>query len=144
MPAPYRGRCLCGAVRFEIDEFLPGVSHCHCSMCRKFHGADYATYGSIQKSNFRWIKGEEMLKDYVAENGTTRQFCQHCGSSMTFTSAKGSGKEVEIALGTLDDDLPLKADAHIFVDYAANWSAITDDLPQFRETRGSGVVGTGD
>lgn len=137
MTDPYRGSCLCGIVRFEIDEFLPQAAHCHCSMCRKFHGAAYATIASVLRGNFRWIDGVDALKGYTAENGTTRTFCSHCGSSLMFSSPRAPKEEVEIALGTMDDDVPVEPSAHIFVGSAANWTVLSDDLPQYEERRGS-------
>ena len=88
MKGPYSGSCLCGTVRFEIDEFLPGIAHCHCSMCRKFHGASFATIATIARAKFRWIAGEDALNGYTASNGTTRTFCRHCGSSIAFSSPR--------------------------------------------------------
>ena len=134
------GRCLCGAVRFEIDEFLPQAAHCHCSMCRKFHGAAYATIAGVRRSDFRWTEGEGALKGYLAENGTTRTFCRHCGSSLTFSSPRASDEEVEIALGAMDGDVPVVPSAHIFVGSAANWTVLSDGLPQFEERRGSARI----
>ena len=32
------GSCLCADIAFEIDGPVDIVGHCHCSMCRKFHG----------------------------------------------------------------------------------------------------------
>jgi hypothetical protein len=133
----YRGGCLCRAVRFEIDEFLPRVAHCHCSMCRKFHGAAYATFVGVPRSKFRWTEGEDALKGYTAENGTTRTFCSHCGSSLTFSSPRGLEKVVEIALGTVDGDVRTEPNAHIYVASAANWTVFSDDLPRFAEGRDS-------
>jgi len=140
MTESYQGSCLCKAVRFEIDEFLPQASHCHCSMCRKFHGAAYATFVGVTHSSFRWVEGEEVLRAYTATNGTTRTFCGHCGSSLTFSSPKALQNVIEIALGAIDDDVPVNPSAHIFVDSAANWTALDDDLPQFREGRDSARV----
>jgi hypothetical protein len=131
----YRGSCLCGVVRFEIDEFLPQVAHCHCSMCRKFHGASYATIASVSRSKFRWVEGEDALKGYTAENGTTRTFCNYCGSSLTFSSPRASEDVVEIALGTVDGDVAVEPDAHIFVGSGANWTVLNDGLPQYEEGR---------
>lgn len=136
----YRGSCLCGVVRFEVDEFLPQVAHCHCSMCRKFHGASYATIASVSRSKFRWVEGENALKGYTAENGTTRTFCSHCGSSLTFSSPRASEEVVEIALGTVDGDVAVEPDAHIFVDSGANWTVLNDGLPQYEEGRDSAEV----
>ena len=137
MGDPYRGSCLCGSIKFEIDEFLPKAAHCHCSMCRKFHGASYATFAAVFHSNFRWVEGTDSLKGYTAENGTTRTFCRHCGSSLTFSSPRAPEEEVEIALGTMDVDVPIRPSAHIFVGSAANWTVVSDDLPQYEKARGS-------
>lgn len=131
MSTPYKGQCLCGTVKYEVDAFSPRMGHCHCSMCRKFHGASFVTLGEASRSDFRWVHGEDALKGYTAANGTTRQFCQHCGSSMTFSTPNVSGDIVEISLGTLDSDLDIKPDAHIYVGSKANWTVICDDLPQY-------------
>lgn len=137
MNSPYRGCCLCGAVQYEVDAFSPRMGHCHCSMCRKFHGAAFATYGEAKISEFRWLQGENELQGYTADNGTTRRFCRHCGSSMTFSSANYPDDIVEIALGTLDSNLDVLPDAHIFVGSKASWSEILDDLPQYEGNRKS-------
>lgn len=96
------GSCLCGKVRFTVpsDSFEPQMAHCHCIDCRKFHGAAFSTFGETKM--LRWEDGSDvMLTTYVhPENGSKRQFCKECGSSMTF-QGKASEK-VEIALATLD------------------------------------------
>ena len=140
MTDPYRGSCLCGEVRFEIDEFLPQVAHCHCSMCRKFHGAAYATIAGVSRSKFRWVEGENALKGYTAAKGTIRTFCRHCGSSLMFSSPRAPEEVIEIALGAVDGDVPVEPNAHIFVGSGANWATLIDDLPQYEEGRNSARV----
>ena len=135
MNKTFQGGCLCGKVNFEFDELLPQVAHCHCSMCRKFHGAAYATIASVPRSKFRWTKGKDVLKEYRAENNTIRTFCRHCGSSLSFFSPRAPSEVIEIALGTVDGDIPVKPDAHIFVGSGANWTVVCDDLPRFEEGR---------
>ena len=54
MNPPYRGSCLCGEVRFEIDGFTDYVSYCHCKLCRKFHGAAFSTMAAVPATKFRW------------------------------------------------------------------------------------------
>jgi len=133
----YKGSCLCGAIQYEIDAFHDKIAHCHCSMCRKFHGAAYATIAGVDSDQFRWTQGEAFLKPYTAANGTIRKFCINCGSSMTFSSPKASQDCIEIALGTLDSELDIRPDAHIFVGSKANWSVLCDDMPQYIEDRKS-------
>ncbi len=132
---PYTGSCLCGSIKFEVDNIEPRMGHCHCSMCRKFHGAAFATLGEAKVENFRWLQGEDYLASYKAGNGTVRKFCKQCGSSMIFVPSNDSGELVEFALGTLDGGSDLSPDAHIFVDSKASWFEIQDDLPQHKKGR---------
>ncbi len=137
MTDAFQGSCLCGEVRFEVDGFLPQVAHCHCRMCRKFHGAGFATFASVTRSHFRWLAGESSVQCYTAHNNTERRFCRHCGSSLTFFSPNAPADEIEIAISTIDGDIPVQPDAHIFVGSAANWLSLEDGLPQFENGRGS-------
>ncbi|WP_455168458.1 GFA family protein [Alkalimarinus alittae] len=34
-----KGSCLCRQVQYEIKSMPRKVSHCHCRMCQKQHGA---------------------------------------------------------------------------------------------------------
>lgn len=54
---------------------------------------------------------------------------------MTFKPANDAGKVIEFSLGTLDDDIDQKPDAHIFTGNCSNWFEITDDLPQYKSAR---------
>ncbi len=133
----YKGSCLCGKIRFEVDQFEPQTGNCHCSMCRKFHGAAYATIAEARSEHFRWTSGEELIKGFTADNGTTRSFCSNCGSSLTFASPNADPDLVEIALGCFDDEVPVKPDAHIYVASGAKWALPQDDLPQYEAGRDS-------
>lgn len=137
---PYSGQCLCGAIQYEVDELQPNMAHCHCSMCRKFHGAAFSTFGEAKKEHFRWTAGEDKLSQFIAPNGTTRQFCRICGSSLTFTPNVDNFAYVEFSLGTLDSALTEIPDAHVYVGSMANWDRIDDELPKFNEGRDSEQV----
>ena len=125
-----RGSCLCKAVQYEIDGELGPTGHCHCSMCRKAHGAAYVTWVLIEPDQFRWITGEEMVQRYASPDGHERCFCGACGSSL---AAGQNGRVSEVALGTVDGDPGVRPEAHIFVGSKAPWHVITDDLPQHDE-----------
>jgi hypothetical protein len=106
-------------------------------MCRKFHGAAFATLAEARSANFRWLCGEAQLKSYTADNATTRQFCAECGSSLTFVSPTADPDLIEIALACFDDEVPIRPNAHIFVNSGAAWARPDDDLPQFEAGRDS-------
>lgn len=133
----YTGSCLCGEIRYQIGRFSGAIANCHCSMCRKFHGAAFSTIASVAKTDFRWLQGESLLQAYTATNGTTRKFCSRCGSSLIFESPLGSTDMVEISIGGLDSVVDIGPNAHIFVASKASWYQIQDDLPQFAEGRAS-------
>ena len=133
--SPYKGQCLCGSIKYEVDKIEPRMGHCHCSMCRKFHGAAFATLAEAKAANFRWIEGEELLMNYKAQNGTVRSFCISCVSRMSVTPSGDTGELVEFSLGTLDSEIDLRPDAHIYVGSKANWFEVCDNLPQHEEGR---------
>lgn len=132
---PIFGSCLCASIKYQVDKLEPKMGHCHCTMCRKFHGAAYSTFGEAKSEHFHWLKGKELLKEYTAENGSVRQFCSKCGSSMTFSDNKDSSDSVEFTLGTLDSEITHRPDAHIYVESKPSWSSINDHLPLFKQSR---------
>ena len=109
-------------------------------MCRKFHGAAFATIAGVPAAHFQWLSGERFLKSYTAENGTTRRFCGECGSSLTFHSPRAEAGIVEVALGVFDGDLPVRPDAHIFVASGASWMNPEDNLPVYSAGRDSQLL----
>ena len=124
------GSCLCRAIRFEAGQ-VAFFGHCHCSMCRKAHGAAFATFAGVAADDFRFIKGEDVVKLYESSPGSHRAFCSVCGSNAPARSS--DNKMVFIPAGLFDDDPGARPTLHMFVDSKAPWWNISDDLPKFRE-----------
>ena len=122
-----KGGCLCGGVRYEVTGPFEAIGNCHCSMCRKAHGAAFVTWGLVKPTQFRWVTGEELVRHYESSPGRTRCFCRRCGSPLASAHAGAVG---EVAIGTLDGDPGARPQAHIFVASRAVWHEITDSLPQ--------------
>ena len=125
-----KGSCLCGAVTYEIDGEFQFVGNCHCSICRKSHGAAFATWGIIDPEDFRWLSGENFVQGYESSPGRKRTFCKICGSPLVSTHSDQVG---EVVFGTVDGDPGTRPREHIFVGSKASWHEITDSLPQFEE-----------
>ena len=124
------GACLCGAVRYEINGQLLDAGNCHCSMCRKAHGAAYATYANVDPEEFHWVCGEELLSCYESSPNSGRIFCSVCGSTLGGTE---DGRIDSVTLGTVECDPGIRPRSHIFVGSKAPWHEITDGLPRFEE-----------
>ena len=74
------GSCLCGAVRWRMEGPYARMTNCHCSMCRKAHGAPFATYIRTDTDKFEVLSGAESVTGYEASDNFKRRFCAHCGS----------------------------------------------------------------
>ena len=125
-----RGSCLCGGVRYEISGALEEMHHCHCSRCRKAHGAAFSTFARANRSSVRFVSGESKLRHFRSSEHVRRSFCGECGSNLLF-SFDSLPDAIWVSVGTLDDDPGMRPEAHIFVASGATWHAITDALPQF-------------
>lgn len=99
-------------------------------MCRRQHGAAFATYADFDPDDFKWTSGDELVKIYEASPGGGWCFCSECGSSLAGTV---EGRITSITLGTVEGDPGVKPGAHIFTGSRARWHEINDDLPQFDE-----------
>ena len=124
-----QGRCLCGTVRFEIDGPYTNMLHCHCSMCRKHHGAAFATFVAAPIEGFRYTSGESAIGHHASSPGLHRSFCTSCGSVMP--EAMASMGLVVCPAGNLDGDLGITPGMHMFTGSKAGWSEITDTAGAF-------------
>lgn len=98
----YQGSCLCGAVCYQLLREPRHVSHCHCRMCQKQHGAAFATYASLKRSEFNYTKGEDQLTSYQSSTDIVRKFCKHCGSNIEWSGSPNYPDWLSIALATFD------------------------------------------
>ncbi len=98
-------------------------------MCRKHHGTGFATFVVAPIAGFRWISGEERLVQYRSSPNGVRSFCSVCGSAGP-TSMPEHGIAVAPA-ASLESELGIKPQYHIFVADKAPWFDITGPLPQF-------------
>ena len=125
-----KGGCLCGRVCYEITGPLFDADHCHCSMCRRQHGAAFSSYAEFNPGDFKWLSGENHVKIYETLAGAGWCFCSECGSSLAGTE---KGGVTTVTLGTVEGDPGIKPKSHIFAGSKAQWDEINDDLPQFEE-----------
>ncbi|MEE9533030.1 MAG: GFA family protein [Acidimicrobiia bacterium] len=125
----YEGSCHCQKVRYRITGEPGSLSHCHCTDCRKMHGAVFATYLEVPRKQLAYLQGEDQLGSFRAESGTIRGFCRTCGSSLACWN-DGEPDTIYIAAGTLDTPLLKNPECHIWVRSRVPWFEIQDGLPQ--------------
>ena len=125
------GSCLCGGVRYELSGPFLQLAHCHCSLCRKHHGAPFVSWLVGPLDSYRLLAGGDRVGRYDSSPGLHREFCTLCGSVLP-TAMQEHGVVVSPA-GNLDGDFGSVPAHHMFVASKAPWYEITDDLPQYAE-----------
>lgn len=126
------GRCQCGEVRYRVRGELKEFCHCHCSICRRLHGAAFVSWGGVARDEFVFQSGQEMLRGYSYSKNSDSFFCTVCGSGL-LVDFKPEPHRLYIALGTVDGDVACPDGFHQFVGSKAPWHEICDDLPQYEE-----------
>jgi hypothetical protein len=124
------GRCLCGAVQYEVRGPLRDVLLCHCVECRRWSGHAFAATDVrreqlelLEGRGLRWVVSPE------SDSRARRGFCGECGSSLFWDAP--ARDTVSIAAGTLDEPTGLQMLAHVYVTQVGDYYELPDDgLPR--------------
>lgn len=123
------GSCLCGSVRYSVAAEITHAENCHCSMCRKAHGAAFSTNALVPTASLA-IEGAENLASYRSSPNREKQFCPKCGSQL-FIKRLNAVEGTVITLGTLDDDPRVKPNRNVFMGSKAPWYDPDSSLPAY-------------
>jgi hypothetical protein len=116
-------------VVFEVRLPSRFCAHCHCSTCRRAHGAAFVTWVGFESEQVRIVAGGDILRRYLTETGATRSFCSRCGSTLFFESPRWAG-ETHVARANIEGEIDRDPSGHFYVDHRASWWTIDDSLPQ--------------
>ncbi len=135
--APLTGRCMCGAVAFEVSEPLLGAAYCYCKRCQRRTGTAFSVTALTAVGSFRLTEGEDAVSNYEpGDGGWNKSFCSRCGGQV-YTTNPDNPDLIAVRMGALDQDPGIRPGVHQFVDYAAEWAPPADDgLPRFPERMG--------
>ena len=121
------GSCLCGSVAYAVDAPVGPIIHCHCTTCRKAHGAAFSSLSPVPRDRFRWTRGAELVAGFESSPGKFRRFCSRCGSHLI--ADRVGQPTVMLRLGCLDTPVTDRPKAHIWRSEAATWFDPLDHLP---------------
>lgn len=123
------GACFCGAIEFTAA--LPALfcGHCHCTMCRRAHGAAYVTWFVVRRKQFAFKRGEDTLVRFASSDHGTRSFCRVCGSTL-FCESTHHPDQIDVVLANMKSTIGLEPQAHIYFDCRADWVTVGDSLPR--------------
>lgn len=124
-----RGSCRCGAVRFRATLPSRWVAHCHCSDCRRSHGAAFVTWAGFASSQVGVDADAAAPRWYASSPGARRGFCARCGSPMFFESERWPG-ETHVARALFVDALDREPSVHVYYESHVPWLTLDDALPK--------------
>lgn len=128
---PLRGSCLCGTVRYEVDQLDMPIGHCHCITCRKAHASAFTTTAGIMREHFRWTQGQDALRTFESSPGKLRLFCSSCGTHLI--AGRPAQPHVILRVATLDDDPECTPTMHIWTSHDVPWLHDHAGLPRYSE-----------
>jgi hypothetical protein len=114
------GRCICGAVAFEVRGPLRDVALCHCTECRRWAGHAWAATAAspgdltfVEDRGLRWIDSPDSAAH------ARRGFCGECGSGLFWDAPDRDW--ISIAAGALDPPTGIRTVEEIYTDSAGDY-----------------------
>ena len=124
-----QGSCLCGAVKFQIDESeILMMNNCHCSRCRKATGSAFGSFVFLAAKDFEWLSGKDNVQGYQSSPHLERAFCKTCGSSVPFAAPF---HQMGVPGGILDGDPKTEPEADIFTADKLPWYEVPQSAVSF-------------
>ena len=125
------GGCLCGAVRYEIDQPAIATGFCHCRICQRFTGAPVGVWTAFPRDAVRFVAGAP--KVFMSSAIARRGFCADCGTSLTYQLVKPREEGfLVIFTASLDNPGDFAPTSHGGIESQMPWLDIHDDLPRTR------------
>lgn len=124
------GSCLCGEVNFEINGDFESFYLCHCKYCQKDTGSAHASNLFSSVAKLVWLTGKDKIKTYeLPSTRHIKSFCSNCGSAVP--SLQMDGTLLIVPAGSLNQDIPIKPNAHIFTSSRAGWECGLEKIKSY-------------
>jgi len=105
------GGCLCGAVRFTVDDAISKFHACHCTMCRRWSSSPFF---AVDCGPSVYFEGAEHIARFQSSDWAERGFCKTCGSNLFYRLTGIEG--YHMALGAFDDQDGFDMSLQFFID----------------------------
>ena len=127
------GSCYYGKIHFELSNNPKLVVNCHCDDCKKRNGSAFSTYIAVSENDFHLSQGENVIKQFEAENIGIKYFCTECGSPVYNNNFRLPGLSL-ILYGALTNPAAFKPKFNVFCSTKHTWVDYINNIPSFQET----------
>ncbi|WP_408097524.1 GFA family protein [Peredibacter sp. HCB2-198] len=126
----YSGSCLCGKIKYEVVGDFESFFLCHCKYCQKDSGSAHTANLFSTTASLKWISGKDTIKTFnLPGTRHSKSFCPECSSGIP--ALQMEGKLLVVPAGSLDTQIGMKPNAHIFCSSRASWDHDMESLDQF-------------
>ena len=125
---PLSGQCLCGAVKITIPAIRPGISVCHCAMCRRWSGGPFFSLHGLKDGAYT-LHGADHIRIHESSRWAERGFCGTCGSNLWYRFKPGETHSFMAGLFDLPPE-HFAVDEQIFVDGQPAWAELASGSPK--------------
>lgn len=122
------GKCLCGAISFEVSGDATHSILCWCDRCRRSAGATPVGWALFPNEA---VKISGTPSSHESSPDTYREFCPVCGTGLFFRSEAIFPGQVDIQIATFDDKDAFPPQAHIQVADSPEWIARHGEIKQY-------------
>lgn len=124
------GSCLCGEVQYEVHGDFDGFFLCHCKFCQKDTGSAHAANLFSTRGQLRVLSGQNHISNFNLPNTRhAKSFCSRCGSALP--SIQMDSAILVVPAGSLDTEVPMMPQAHIFTSSKASWDHRLENIQAF-------------
>lgn len=131
MKTKFTGKCLCGAVHFNVTAAPVVVAQCHCEECRRLSGTGHSIGAMFPRAGVV-IEGAFAEHSYQGALGATvtKGFCSSCGSPI-FGRNTRAPDHITLPLGAFDDAAELAVQVVIFERDRPHWDQLGPEVARF-------------
>ena len=128
-----RGGCVCGEVKYPINEKPLFTQACHCKDCKVLTGSSYVVNSSVLE-NTLIVEGDVSSTELKAGSGASCKtyFCTKCGAYV-YADYDSAVKRFTLRTKTLDNSHKFPPQVHIFIKNKDPWLNLSKDVICFEE-----------
>ncbi len=125
------GKCLCGAVSYEVAGEPVRMSQCHCRDCQRASGTGHMSLAFFKADGVA-LHGETRSFSVTADSGNlvTRHFCPVCGSRLFSENSARPGL-IGLAVGCMEERDWFEPQMVVFTKNRSAWDVTPSKVPSF-------------
>ncbi len=120
---PLKGGCICGKLRYAVNDTPLAVMMCHCKNCQQRTGSAFSLAMLAYRQDFAVTSGETLWRDLPGGSGALHRqhICPEC-FTRTHTEMLAYPDIINVRPGTLDNPSIATPIAQIWTSVAHPWA----------------------